>query len=74
MGTLRGLLGIREMDRVSNERIREVYCVKKGVRNEMISESVLQWLGHIERMGNDDRIVERVCGKSFGRPITEEED
>ena len=40
MDYLRGLLGIRRMDRVLNERIREFCGVTKGV-DERIYESVL---------------------------------
>ena len=50
MDNLRGLLSIRRMDRVLNAQIRELCRVVKGV-NERIDESVLCWLGHIERMG-----------------------
>ena len=49
MDNLRGLLGIRRMDRVPNSRIRELCGVKKG----------LQWFGHVERMDRD-RIAKRV--------------
>ena len=38
MDNLRGLLGIRRMDRVSNARIRELCGVKKGLE-EMIDEA-----------------------------------
>ena len=55
---LRGLLGIRRMDRVPNARIREVHEVTKGV-DERIAQGVLWWLGHVERMENY-RIVNRV--------------
>ena len=43
---LRGLLGIRRVDKVSNARIRQ-FLVEK------IDESVLRWFGHVERMEND---------------------
>ena len=42
MNNLRGLLGIRRMDRVSNARIRELYGVKKGL-DERFDEGVLRW-------------------------------
>ena len=51
MDNLRGLLGIRRMDRVPNARIRELCGVMKGV-NEKIDEGVLRWFGHVERMEN----------------------
>ena len=41
---LRGLLGIRRMDRVPNARIRELCRVKKGLE-ERIDEGVLRWRG-----------------------------
>ena len=55
---LRGLLGIRRMDRVLNAQIRELYRVKKGL-DERIDEGVLWWFGHVERMERD-RITKRV--------------
>ena len=51
MNNLRGFLGIRRMDRVTNAWIREVCRV--------MEECVLQWFGHVERMEND-RITKRV--------------
>ena len=59
MDNLRGLLGIRRIDRVPNAQIRELCGVKKGL-DEKIDEGVLRWFGHIERMEND-RIAKRVC-------------
>ena len=58
MDSLRGLLGIRRMDRVPNAWISELCRVKKGL-DERIDESVLQWFGHVERMERD-RIAKRV--------------
>ena len=69
MDNLRGLLGIRKMDRVPNARIREFCGVRKGL-HERIDESVLWWFGHVER----DRIAKRIylgeCAYSclVGRP------
>ena len=40
MGSLRGLLGIRRIDRVPNASIRELWGVKKGL-DERIDEGVL---------------------------------
>ena len=58
MDNLRGLLGIRRMDRVPNARIRELCGVTKRV-DERIDEGILRWFGHVEGMEND-RIVKRV--------------
>ena len=55
MKNLRGLLGIRRMDRVSNARIRELCGVRKGL-DERIDEGVLRWFGHIVK----NRIAKRV--------------
>ena len=55
---LRGLLGIRRRDKVSNARIMQLCGVTKGV-DEKIDESVLRWFGHVERMEND-RVAKRV--------------
>ena len=49
---LRGLLGIRRMDRVPNALIRELCGVTKGL-DERIDVGVLWWFGHVERMEND---------------------
>ena len=45
---LRGLLGIKRMDKVLNPRIRELCGVTKGV-----DEDVLRWFGHVGRMENN---------------------
>ena len=72
MDTLKGLLGIRRMDRVSNARIRELCGARKGL-DERIDEVVQRWLGHVERMERD-RITKRVSvgecasSRSVGRP------
>ena len=58
MDNLRSLLGIRRIDIVPQAWVREPCRVTKGVI-EKIDKSILQWFGHIERMGND-RIAKRV--------------
>ena len=58
MDNLRGLLGIRRMNRIQNEWIRELCRAKKGL-DERIDESVLLWFSHRERMERDS-ISERV--------------
>src|SRR5678816_1446621 len=55
---LRGMLGVKRINKVRNERIREWCGVKKGV-NERINESMLRWFGHVERM-NESRLVKRM--------------
>ena len=52
MDNLRGLLGIRIMDRVPMARIRKLCGVKKNL-DERIDEGVLWWFGHVERMERD---------------------
>ena len=72
MDNLRGLLGIRRMNRVPNALIRKLCEVKKGL-DERIDEGVLRWFGHVERM-ESDRIAkgvyvgECVGSRSEGRP------
>ena len=66
MDNLRGLLGIRRMNRVLTSQIREFCGVKKGVE-EKIDEGVLQWLGHVERMENDRMIGSHLVGRSQKR-------
>ena len=55
---LRGLLGIRRMDRVPNAWIRELCGAKKGL-DVRIDEGMLLWFGHVERR-NRDRMAKRV--------------
>ena len=60
---LRGLLGIRSMDRVSNAWIRDFCGIMKGM-DEKIDEGVLQCFGYVERMENDriaKTLFRRVC-------------
>ena len=72
MDNLRGLLGIRRMDRVPNAQIRDLCGVRKGL-DERIDEGLLRWFGHVERMERD-RISNRVyvgewaSSHSVGRP------
>ena len=72
MDNLRGLLGIRRMDRVPNAGIRNLCGMMKGV-DKRIDEGILQWFGHVERV-EEDRIAKRVYVKecvdsrSVGRP------
>ena len=62
MDNLRGLLGVRRMDKVPNSRIRELCGVRKSL-DERIYEGVLRWFGHVER----DKIDKRVyVGESAG--------
>ena len=49
MNNLRGLLGMRRMDRVPNARKRESCGVTKRV-DERIDEGILRWFGHVERV------------------------
>ena len=48
----RELLGIRRMDRVLDELIRELCGVNKGP-DEMTDEGVLRWFGYVKRMERD---------------------
>src|SRR5678815_4204400 len=65
MDNLWGVLGVRRIDKMRNESIRELCGVKKGV-NERINESMLRWFGHVERM-NGSRLVKRMyCGECVG--------
>ena len=57
MDNLRGLLGIRRMDRIPNARIWELCGVRKGL-DERIDECVLLCFGHVERMKS---LYKRVC-------------
>ena len=49
MDNLKGLLGIRRMDRVQNAWIRDLSEVKR-VLNEKTDEGVIHWFGHVERI------------------------
>ena len=46
MDNLRGLLGIRRIDKVPNAWIRQLFRVMKGV-DEKTDEGVLQWFIHV---------------------------
>ena len=63
MDNLRGLQGIKRMDKVPNARIRDLCGVRKG-----LDEGILRWFGHVDRMERD-RIAKRVylgeCAGSF---------
>ena len=65
---LKGLLGIRRMDRVPNAWIRELCSVRKG-----LDEGDIRWFEHVERMERV-RIAKRVSvgecadSRSVGRP------
>ena len=50
MDNLKRLLGIRRMDRIPNERTRELCGVRKGL-DERIDKGVLRWFGHLEEDG-----------------------
>ena len=73
MDNLRGLVGIRRMDKVPNAMIRALCEVTKWV-DEMIDEGDLRWFGYVGRMEND-RVAKRVLyvglcagSRSVGRP------
>ena len=53
MDSLRGLLGIRRVDRVPNARIKELCEVMKGL-DERIDEGVLRWFAQVMRMERYD--------------------
>ena len=72
MDNLRGLLGIRRIDRVPNARIRELRGMKKGL-DERIDDSVLWWFGSCEGKEKDKidkrvHVGERAGSRSVGRP------
>ena len=72
MDNLRCLLGIRNINKVPNARIRQLCGVTKGVE-EKNDEYVLRWFGHVERMENDmigGRVYVTECAgsRSVGRP------
>ena len=58
MDNLKGLPGIRRMDKFPNTRIRQLCGVTKEM-DEKIDEDVLRWLGQVEKMENS-RIAKRV--------------
>ena len=49
MDNLRGLLGIRRMDKILNAQIRELCRMRKGL-DERIDKGILQWFSHVERI------------------------
>ena len=71
MNNLKGLLGIRRMDKVSNARIRKLCGVTKG-EDKRIEEGILRRFGDVEKMKNDrngKRVYVGECGgsRSVGR-------
>ena len=58
MDKIRGLLGIRRMDTVSNAQIKECCGVVKRV-DERIEEVVFCWFSYMERM-EKNKIAKRV--------------
>ena len=59
MDNLRGLLGIRRMDRVPNAQVRELCRVRKGL-NERI-DGILQWFSHVQRDRIAKSLRKRMC-------------
>jgi hypothetical protein len=72
MDNLRGVLGVRKVDKMRNEYIRELCGIEKGVI-ERISECILRWFGHVERM-EEYRLVKKIYSsecvgiRTVGRP------
>ena len=46
MDNLMGFLGVRRLDKIPNERVRELCGVRKGLDGR-IDEDVLRWFGHV---------------------------
>ena len=65
MDNLRVLLGIRKMDKVPNERIRELCGVKNGL-GKRVDEGVLRWFGRVERMERDRTAKRTYVGECAG--------
>ena len=72
MNDLRGLAGIRGMDRVPNAQIRELCGMKMGL-DEGIDEGVLRWFAYVKRVERG-MIAKRAYAREFvgsrsaGRP------
>ena len=58
MHCLRNICGVKRLDSVRNEEIR-IRCSKEVSVCETADQSVLRWLGHVERM-EENRLVKRV--------------
>ena len=58
MKGLRAICGLRRVDRIRNERIREMCECKRGIVRRA-EEGVLRWFGHMCRM-DENRMVGRV--------------
>lgn len=46
MNTLRGILGVRKMDKLSNERIWEINGMVKSLVDR-VTEGIFRWHGHV---------------------------
>ena len=72
MRALRRMCGVRLIDRVKNERVRELCECKQSVVNRM-KVNKLRWFGHVERM-DEERLTknvydaERQGARKRGRP------
>ena len=62
MNNLKGLLGIRRMDKVPNARIKPLCGVTKGVDKKI--DGVLRWFGHRED-GERHDCEESLCRKEW---------
>ena len=58
MNGLRAICKLRRVDRVRNNRIKEM-CEWKKSMTERAEQGVLRWFGHLIRM-NEERIVKKV--------------
>lgn len=53
------MVGVRKIDRVRNERIRNLCRVSKS-GNEVVSENVPRWYEHSRKI-DQNRLVKRIC-------------
>ena len=58
MDCLRGVCGLRRLDKIPNKDIVEK-CKKEVRVGEKMSRALLRWYGHVERM-EEDRLIKRV--------------
>ena len=65
MDNLRGLLGIRRTDKVSNAWIRQLCGVTKGL-DKKIDNIILRLFSHMERMENDGIAKKVYVGECAG--------
>ena len=63
---LKGMTGVSQLDRVRNEVVRARTVVRR-ILAARVDMNVLRWLGHVERMDNEQLLKKVMNAKVGGR-------